>query len=145
MPSPNAVIELPTASDSITNKPAMQKSSLYHTCRSVLCGLESVPGFERYLEQPEGEGSLSSKAQNDPVSKLWHICRQGSSLCLLFDALKLDLANDPHKDCNPNKPKACVYHFIVACRDYLHFPQDMLFTVTDLYQDDTNGFVKVGY
>jgi cell division control protein 24 len=42
-----------------------------------------------------------------------------------------------------NKSKACVYHFIVACKEQLQFSEDELFTVTDLYQNDTNGFVKV--
>jgi hypothetical protein len=31
----------------------------------------------------------------------------------------------------------------VACRKELMFPEDEMFTISDLYQNDTNGFVKV--
>ncbi|KAI7853674.1 hypothetical protein BDC45DRAFT_570044 [Circinella umbellata] len=77
---------------------------------------------------------------NDPLSKLWFICRQGASLCLLFNTLKPESAIDISQKM---KPKAYVYHFSIACRDHLGLDQENLFTVSDLFQDDTNGFVKV--
>ncbi|OAD69987.1 hypothetical protein PHYBLDRAFT_96834, partial [Phycomyces blakesleeanus NRRL 1555(-)] len=134
----------PVANDSITNKPASQKASLYYTCRSVLQGLAAVPGFEIYLnpEQPQDSDTITN---TDPLNKLWSICRQGDSLCLLYNTLMPDTPiviprSDPKIVI---KPKAYVYHFIVACRDQLHFSEESLFTLTDLWQNDTNGFVKV--
>lgn len=44
---------------------------------------------------------------------------------------------------NTNSCKASVYHFILACKKELEFREDQLFTITELYKDDTNGFVKV--
>ncbi|KAI8373049.1 uncharacterized protein BYT42DRAFT_616235 [Radiomyces spectabilis] len=143
-------IDSPIATDSITNKPATQKASLYHLCRSVLDGLAAVPGFEPYLDlnPPTDADDIAPQSAclaNDPLSKLWHICRQGSSLCLLYNTLRPDdaIAQGTGLGNMASKPKACIYHFILACRDKLHFSEDSLFTVTDLYQNDTNGFVKV--
>ncbi|CDH50181.1 related to cdc24-gtp gdp exchange factor forcdc42p [Lichtheimia corymbifera JMRC:FSU:9682] len=119
--------------------PLMQPSSLYHTCRSVLDGMAAVPGLLPYLDN-----ETTTQQHNDPLSKLWSICRQGSNLCLLFNTLRSDTPIKlQQNDGTSMKPKACVYHFIIACRDHLKLPEDQLFTVTDLYQDDTNGFVKV--
>ncbi|KAI8143681.1 hypothetical protein BJV82DRAFT_668725 [Fennellomyces sp. T-0311] len=139
-----AHIDSPIATDSVTNKPPSQKASLYHTCRAVLNGLAAVPGFDIYLAMDPEHAADDPPKSNDPLSKLWFICRQGASLCLLFNTLMPENAiqlQQPNGDLL--KPKACVYHFIIACRDHLGLDQDGLFTVTDLYQDDTNGFVKV--
>ncbi|KAG2216464.1 hypothetical protein INT45_006535 [Circinella minor] len=186
-------IDTPIATDSVTNKPSSQKASLYHTCRAVLNGLASVPGFDYYLtmeptttitSEPSTSTSLLSPVSpsfnnttttttttvvigdpaappltpttpttlkttnintntnkiNDPLSKLWFICRQGASLCLLFNTLKPESAIDISQKM---KSKAYVYHFSIACRDHLGLDQENLFTVSDLFQDDTNGFVKV--
>lgn len=82
----------------------------------------------------------------DPLSKLTLICRQGFPLCTLYNALKpvklLSVESDPNLNAL-NSCKANVYHFIVACRKYLLFPEEDMFTISDLYQNDTNGFVKV--
>ncbi|KAI8382422.1 hypothetical protein BD560DRAFT_365030 [Blakeslea trispora] len=127
------MIDSPIATDSVTNRQASQNASIYYTCRSVLNALQFVPGFEEYMENAAESGT-------DTLTKLWHICRQGSSLCYLFNATK------PEKPITiaPNsKPKAFIYHFIIGCRDQLNFPEETLFLVTDLIQNDTNGFVKV--
>ncbi|KAI8371750.1 uncharacterized protein BYT42DRAFT_595148 [Radiomyces spectabilis] len=144
------------------NKPAIQCGSLYHTCRSVLDKLAAVEGMTEYLEadslptMQQGSPSISSVSSSepstptltsgDPLSKLWTICRQGSSLCTLYNALQpnqpLSVNSDPNLN-QINTCKASVYHFIVACRNELKFPEEDMFTISDLYQDDTNGFVKV--
>ncbi|KAI8972156.1 hypothetical protein BDB01DRAFT_900585 [Pilobolus umbonatus] len=129
------MIESPTAADSITNKQSSEKSSIYHTCRSVLHALESIPGFDMYLRPSE---------ESDLLTQLWNICKQGSSLCYLYNTLMPHTPITVNTNSSAaNKSKAYVYHFIIACRDQLMFPEDTLFTVTDLYQNNTNGFVKV--
>ncbi|KAI8340002.1 hypothetical protein BC941DRAFT_419159 [Chlamydoabsidia padenii] len=90
--------------------------------------------------------TLSSNFNNDPLSKLCYLCRRGAPLFTLFNALntKKPLKMDPNPKLNQvNNCKASVYHFLVACRQQLLFPEEELFTVSDLYVDDTNGFVKV--
>ncbi|KAG1145481.1 hypothetical protein G6F37_005476 [Rhizopus arrhizus] len=136
------MIESPVATDSITNKQATQEASIYHTCRTVLNALSYVEGFEVFLENDSIKLAENSGTANDPLTKLWNICRSGTSLCFLFNALKPDLPITVNPSAN-NKSKVYIYHFIIACRDQLHFPEDTLFTVTELYQNDTNGFVKV--
>ncbi|KAG0174549.1 hypothetical protein DFQ28_005884 [Apophysomyces sp. BC1034] len=92
------------------------------------------------------EPTTPTLTSGDPLSKLWTICRRGSPLCTLFNALNPEspLKVDHNPNLNQvNSCKASVYHFIVGCRNQLKFPEEDLFTITDLYQDDTNGFVKV--
>lgn len=139
------MIESPIATDSITNKQATGKASIYHTCRSVLNALTFVEGFDIYFSNNNQDNSLTLPYSNDPLTKLWHICRQGSSLCFLYNTLKPEqpIMTANKNNSAANKSKACVYHFIIACRDQLLFAEDTLFTVTELYQNDTNGFVKV--
>ncbi|KAI8097158.1 uncharacterized protein BX664DRAFT_325678 [Halteromyces radiatus] len=143
----------------LCNNPLTPTSSgsLYHICRAVLDQLPNVPGMREFIEMENNTASspttneppttpTSLKSGGDPLSKLWHICRRGSSLCTLYNALKPEhpLKVDQNPSLNSvNACKASVYHFIVACRKELLFPEDEMFTITDLYQNDTNGFVKV--
>lgn len=115
---------------------AASSGSLYHICRSVLDKLSTVEGMANYLDCDT----------TDPLTKLTLICRQGFPLCTLYNALKpvtlLKVESDPNLNAI-NSCKAYVYHFIVACRKHLLFPEEDMFTISDLYQNDTNGFVKV--
>lgn len=71
----------------------------------------------------------------------------GPSLCHLVNCLKAgaitainmpDIARD-----NPNLAKANIYYFLLACRNSLKMKEDQLFAISELYRDDTNGFLKV--
>ncbi|KAG0174328.1 hypothetical protein DFQ28_006758 [Apophysomyces sp. BC1034] len=150
------VIDAPLPFHMIQQKtPPVSNSSLYHTCRSVLDKLTCVDGMLEYLDTPLSSPTESSTTttttpttatSSDPLSKLWTVCRRGSPLCTLFNALdpKTPLKVDGDPNLNQlNTCKASVYHFIVACRNELEFPETDMFTISDLYQDDTNGFVKV--
>ncbi|KAL1917562.1 uncharacterized protein VTP21DRAFT_3955 [Calcarisporiella thermophila] len=154
-PASGIAIEQPMPSASITNKPASPAASLYHLCRSVLDRLKRVPGFDEFLNisddpppplTPGGSTELPPPLfEDDPLHILWQICRKGYSLCALFNAL------DPEKPLrvnsenlsNANQCKASVYHFLLACRDQLKLAEDSLFSITDVFQNNTNGFVKV--
>ncbi|KAG1051761.1 hypothetical protein G6F43_006051 [Rhizopus delemar] len=131
-------IHTPITPSFCSNSPITKPSngtSLYHTCRSVLEKLSVVPNMEYYL---------NDDSPNDPLNKLWTICRRGVPLVALFNALE---PNDPltvDSSCTQlNECKKNVYHFIVACRNELNFKEEDLFTLSDLYKDNTNGFVKV--
>lgn len=146
------------------------KRRAYHTCRSVLDRLAAVESMAEFLDaditppsqlNPSNSSSTTSSVSssasepstptsstsNDPLSKLWSICRRGNSLCILFNALHMGTPiKIADRDPNLNQLNACkasVYHFLVACRTQLKFPEEDVFTITDLYQGDTNGFVKV--
>ena len=150
----------PTGSNTL-NRPAQVSQSLYPSCLDLLERLYCVEGFEQYLSQgqdnmpnnssivgtPTSENGPNNIIRNDPVTLLWQTFRLGYPLCVLFNALK------PQKelsieDAKPGTSiikasKANVYHFLVACREELQLKPEQVFSITQLYQDDTNGFVKV--
>ncbi|KAL1920012.1 uncharacterized protein VTP21DRAFT_1158 [Calcarisporiella thermophila] len=115
--------------------------SLYHLCRSVLKRLALVPGLEPHLPTKE-----DLEANDDPLQVLWGFCRKGVSLCAVFNAgdfgMKVPIKEGSGLS-NANVAKANVYHFLIGCRDQLKLPEDQLFRVMDVFQDNTNGFVKV--
>lgn len=149
LPTITSMVEMPMPSISITNKPS-SGTSLYHTCRSVLDRLSLVEGMSIYLdfESPTSTSpseSVINNTSNDPLTKLWELCRRGTPLATLFNALHpaepLKMLNIPQQQMS--ECKKTVYHFIVACRNQLLFTEEQVFTLSDVYKDSTNGFVKV--
>ncbi|KAG0047081.1 hypothetical protein BKA57DRAFT_449034 [Linnemannia elongata] len=125
--------------------------SLYQSCLNLIERLSGVPDFEDYLNpeilQNTQAGSPSSSGPNDPVNQLWVLFRLGSPLACIFNGLRpkepLKINNADNNLSNVNACKATVFRFLVACRQELQFSEENLFTISELYQDDTNGFVKV--
>ncbi|KAF9545816.1 hypothetical protein EC957_010444 [Mortierella hygrophila] len=125
--------------------------SLYQSCLNLIERLSGVPDFEEYLNpeilQNTLVGSPSSSGPNDPVNQLWILFRLGSPLACIFNGLRpkepLKINNADNNLSNVNACKATVFRFLVACRQELQFSEENLFTISELYQDDTNGFVKV--
>lgn len=124
-------------------------SAIYQRCRSVLDGLAVVPGCDSFGIQHLPAGiDISNGSTTDPSDEyiprpfyhLWKLCRQGVILCHLFNLLEPHHAIDV-QSCK--KHKVLVYRFIIACGKHLDFGQDDLFTVSEMYQDNTNAFVKV--
>ncbi|KAF0499383.1 RhoGEF-domain-containing protein [Gigaspora margarita] len=158
-PSQNNIssIEAPsTMSANTLNRPAQASQSLYPQCQDLLGRLYCVEGFEQYLIQ--GQNSMQSNGsivgtptsengpsslilKEDPVTLLWQTFRLGYPLCALFNAFK---PKKPLKvSIEDSKPKACVYNFLVACREEFQLKPEQIFSITQLFQDDTNGFVMV--
>ncbi|KAF8938651.1 hypothetical protein EDD21DRAFT_392791 [Dissophora ornata] len=125
--------------------------SLYQSCLNLTERLAGVPDFEDYLNpdllQSTHAGSPAGSSPNDPVNQLWVLFRLGSPLACIFNGLRpkepLKINNSDANLSNANACKASVFRFLVACRQELQFSEDDLFTISELYQDDTNGFVKV--
>ncbi|KAG0238994.1 hypothetical protein B0O80DRAFT_479434 [Mortierella sp. GBAus27b] len=125
--------------------------SLYQSCLNLIERLSGVPDFEQYLD-PEllmnvQAGSPTTMSINDPVSQLWILFRLGVPLACIFNGLRpkqpLAINKTDISLSNINACKASVFHFLVACLQELQFKDEDLFTISELYQDDTNGFVKV--
>jgi len=124
--------------------------SLYQSCLNLLERLSGVPDFDQYLDpkllQNTQAGSPTG-SPNDPVNQLWVLFRMGSPLATIFNGLRprepLSINNTDANLSNVNACKASVFHFLVACRTELQLSEDDLFTISQLYQDDTNGFVRV--
>ncbi|RGB32732.1 hypothetical protein C1646_733976 [Rhizophagus diaphanus] len=150
----------PTSSNAL-NRPAQASQSLYPLCLDLLERLYCVEGFEKYLIQgqnnmpnnssivgtPTTENGPNNIIRNDPVTLLWQTFRLGHPLCVLFNALK------PQKEAiiEETKPGTSeiktsqknVFHFLMGCREELKLEPGQMFTISQLYKDDTNGFVKV--
>ena len=128
--------------------------SLYQQTMTTIEQLYSIPGFEHYLF-PEGLGSLMETTDGrpmiDPVAVLWGCFRLGAPLCFIvnmFDEYRrapLSVPDVSQLTTYSNVCKKCVYHFLIACKELLGLPEDQLFTISELYRDDTSGFVKVIY
>ena len=124
----------------------IQKSnSIYYKCVNIIKILYAIPEVEKYLFP---EGIECHMADFDPVNILWSCLRLGNPLCILFNQTKptilliiseVEILNGNFK----NEHKKCVFHFLVACKQELNIDEENLFNISDLYVNDTNGFVKV--
>jgi cell division control protein 24 len=68
----------------------------------------------------------------------------GPSLCCIYNALGPRKPLEINEDCTLADLKECkkaVYHFLVAVKEIL--PASKMFTISDLYNNNTNGIVKV--
>ncbi|KAM0786110.1 hypothetical protein ACM66B_006920 [Microbotryomycetes sp. NB124-2] len=150
----------PVATNSALNKQATASSSLYQNCRTVLDRLRRVPGFqEQFLRDKDGNDDREADAEradstsqrhsnmsDDPVSRSLHCLRLGSSLCYLFNQLNLPHQLDVNPQASMHNLKACqrgTAHFVMACKQDLHWQDTDLFAIHELYGQDTNGVVKV--
>lgn len=126
--------------DNIMNSVADASSSLFQICVALRQRLLGVEGFRESLEAEEDDADDDT----DPVTLLWRTFRRGYPLMLLYNALHptqpLILPQGVKEE---KKGKAATFKFIQACIVDLKMPNDDLFIITDLYGDDTTGFVKV--
>jgi cell division control protein 24 len=129
------------ATNNIINQRADASRSLYQICVNLQQRLKLVPGFSDHLleSQQEHEGE-----DMDPVSSLWGCLRKGTPLLTIYTALK---PSDPLKiDENlapSRRPKVAAFKFVEACMKDLGLPPQECFSLSDLFGDDTTGFVKV--
>lgn len=159
----------PAAANTIANKQAVAGSSLYQACLNLRDRLYCVPGFgEAYLDEMVAANSATSpsdplsptagsptpptgapsarKSSSDPVTQLWQCFRLGSPLCALFNTMNPEVELPVNPDANRSNANACkaqVMKFIIALKEKLGWDPDDIFTVSQLYLNDTNGFVKV--
>jgi cell division control protein 24 len=97
------------------------------------------PGFENELRDEEDDAGDGS----DPVTILWRFLRRGYPLMALYNATnpRVFLEVDPNKVAEKKRGQAATFKFVQACKEHLGINET--FMVTDLYGDDTTGFVKV--
>ena len=127
-------------------------ASLYQSCISLRDRLQGVPGFQHFLELTEKPNSNDPETQSDHldtldldvVSHLWRCFMLGPSLCCIYNALNPPKRLEINEDCTLADLKECkraVYHFLVAIKNII--PESKLFSISDLYNNNTNGIVKV--
>lgn len=81
----------------------------------------------------------------DPVTLLWRTFRRGDSLLAIYNALRPDVPLDATETRQDKREKQATFRFLDACIKELKFPGADVFMITDLYGEDTAGFVKVGH
>jgi cell division control protein 24 len=132
-----------TANDNVMNSVADASKSLFQICVGLRQRLKGVPGCEEAFLQIEQE----AEDDTDPVTLLWRTIRRGQPLISIYTLLRpgqpmnLPSATGPNSDIK--RGKAAAFKFLQACITDLKIPQEKLFIITDLYADDTTGFVKV--
>lgn len=68
----------------------------------------------------------------------------GSSLCCIYNALNYAKSLEINDGCTLSDLRECkrqVYFFLVAIKEII--PSRELFSISDLFNDNTNGIVKV--
>ncbi|KAI8837323.1 hypothetical protein BC829DRAFT_447662 [Chytridium lagenaria] len=144
--TPAMEVGLPTP-----NKPTGSPvKSLFQSCMSMIEKLYGFPLFEFYLF-PDGVDLYQTDPPPliDPVAILWGCFRLGAPLCMIYNQLKPKTplnVSDVSSIRPPKYTNVCkdnVYHFIVACKKDMGLLENDVFAISELYKDDTNGFVKV--
>ena len=146
----------PVPANTLMNKQASPGSGLYQSCVSLRERLWCVPGFGTEFLEPSAAPSPGAtdtrpngvpQMQFDPVAHLWQCFRLGTPLCKLYNQLSPRVAEIPltvdTNLSNANACKALVMRFLIALKERLGWDPDDTFTVSQLYLNDTNGFVRV--
>lgn len=127
----------------LINVRAPPDSSLFQICRNLKRRLGDVPGFEEHILEMEEEEQDASDS-TDPVTMMWNCLRRGFPLLTLYNAFRpLE-----RLQVDPNIPESKVtkhaaFKFLQACISNLKFAPSEMFLITDLYGENTTGFVKV--
>ncbi|KIW02425.1 uncharacterized protein PV09_06241 [Verruconis gallopava] len=130
------------ASNNVLNKRGDESQSLFQICVNTRQRLRAIPECEEALQQEE-EDAQEHNEDADPVTLLWRTLRQGFPLMALYNAFNPEqpLTVDPNK--LTKRDRAASMKFLTACIRELNFPMTEMFTVSELYGEDTTGFVKV--
>ncbi|KAA8575480.1 hypothetical protein MFRU_002g00620 [Monilinia fructicola] len=131
------------ATNNIINQRADASRSLYQICVNLRQRLAQVPGFNGHFVDSDDEDEVEEDM--DPVSSLWRCLRKGTPLVTLYNTLQpaepLPLPDD--RMAEPKKSKMATFKFVEACMKDLQIPPGDVFALSDLFGDDTTGFVKV--
>lgn len=128
----------------IMNRRADKEQSLYQICLNLRERLRQVPGFEEHMSEME-DGDDDEEDGEDPVSLMWKCFKLGFPLMTIYNALEPDvpLEIDTSKVQESKMGKAATFKFLQGCLTELEFPPAECFLITDLYGNDTTGFVRV--
>ena len=118
---------------------------LYQSCLDTKEQLSQISGF-----QPIFALQWTESEEQDPLTFLMQVFRRGIPLLMLLARVQrvqdithyIQLEN--FKGREQRIPKVATFKFIEACIVDLSFKSDECFTISDLFGNDTTGFVKVG-
>lgn len=130
-------------SNNIINQRADASRSLYQICVNLRQRLAQVPGFDQHLNDSDDEDQDDDSM--DPVSSLWRCLRKGYPLMTIYNSLQPPepLVIDEQRTQLPKRAKMAAFKFVQACLKDLKLSPGDCFVISDLFGDDTTGFVKV--
>ncbi|KAF2434637.1 hypothetical protein EJ08DRAFT_474127 [Tothia fuscella] len=130
------------ANNNVLNQRADKDTSLFQICLNLRERLRGIPECNDALVQEEEDGAAHNE-EPDPVTLIWRTFRQGEPLMAIYNALSPAILLRVGPEKKTKRDQAAAFAFLNACIKELKFePQDCFF-LTDLYGDDTTGFVKV--
>jgi len=151
-------IELPVATGGTKNTPP---TSFYQQCNHLVQVIWSLSNHHEINKDMENGYDFSKElfplgTENvegfvyDPVTVLWDFCSLGSPLCAIMNLFK-DSKKIEIVEVEPNFPlemtmkkrQKSVFLFIKSCKETLKMTDPELFTISDVFRDDTNYFIKV--
>lgn len=136
----------------------LEMSSLYERCETLRQKLLLIQGFDRFLSRSSSiydldvaEGKENRTISDySPVSELWACFRAAEGLCFLINYLSPGTIRDINPTekaaSNINLAKTNLYRFIAGLKKLmpeLLDSEETSFNISDVYKDDSNGFVKV--
>ena len=129
--------------NNIVNRKGGVNSSLYRSSLALKRRLAEVPGFVQYLMEMDML-ERESDDETDPVTSMWNLLRRGVPLLAIYNALDPKVPLQISSVVSEAKVgKVATFKFLEACLEELKFPPSECFLITDLYGEDTTGFVKV--
>jgi cell division control protein 24 len=131
------------AEDNVINRKAGSDQSLYQICVNLQRRLAGVPGFQPHLQEMAADDEEDQAT--DPVTSTWRCFRKGYPLMTIVNASnpEVPLEVDTQSVREAKIGKAATFKFLQSCMTEFQFPAQECFLISDLYTDDTNGFVKV--
>ncbi|KAF8514244.1 hypothetical protein BU17DRAFT_52783 [Hysterangium stoloniferum] len=155
-----STIDVPQQNNTLLNKSASQSTSLYQQCSQLRARLMSIRDFQPFLDLVLPQDDL--RKSTDMVHDLWEHLQLGVPLVFLFNLLpppaipiesintdpnSIDMGlmgrKDPAARRSRQRPIAQVSMAIARLQKEGHWKADLNFTVGDLLENNTNGFVKV--
>lgn len=88
-------------------------------------------------------GVLPANISVDPATQLWKLFQQGAPLCLIFNTIYPKhqiqvIGLDDLRIC-----KKLVYDFLIAVKTHLQFDDDLMFTISNVFSDDTQDLCRI--
>ncbi|RCK64824.1 Cell division control protein 24 [Candida viswanathii] len=88
-------------------------------------------------------GILPANISVDPATHLWKLFQQGAPLCVIFNYIIPDyqipvISSDDLRIC-----KKSVYDFLIAVKTHLNFDDDDMFTISNVFSDNTQDLLKI--
>lgn len=88
-------------------------------------------------------GVLPANLSLDPATQLWKLFQQGAPLCLIFNAIKPEHAIPIQDGDDLRMCKKAVYDFVVAVKTHLKIEDDSMFTISNVFSDNTHDLLKI--